>query len=564
MSSSTVPLAFFEVLKSKLTEVRTLFRTREEIYQDAYEGRQFHFLYFAMMVFACLISLLGLLLNSPAVIIGAMLISPLMGPTLSCGLALTLADWDLGRKAGRNAVLSVVETILIALLATWLSPLKEATPEILARTTPNLMDLLIAFFSGLAGTLALASRKGGLTILPGVAIATAVMPPLATVGYGLSTRQWGVASGAFMLFFTNFTAIVISADLVFLLIGFRPRQVHARDEHVVLVKWRIVIASLVLVALSVPLLRTLLRAAQQTRVRREIAAVLHLHFDRPGQRRLANMDIKAAQKPLLVDSVVQTERYIEPHEINLAEAELNNRLRTPVRLVVEQIQLAHQPAGPPTASMRSGNDFLAGGLVRSGLGPGYGQPPAEILARLQDRVTSLLEPLLRSTGVRDLEMQGMAMRGDKLLVEFSGRQSDVLDYHVWRVMSAALEKELGTGIRIRAVLRLDKPGTQAIRFRQKSRQATAAEYRKARLFLAPWRSKPGVRSALFASAACTPQLREERVVVLRQKLSWEPGLFGLDSSLPEDMVQLQIVQVVDVDKTEGATTEEGSGSQGVD
>ena len=113
-----------------------------------------------MLIFACLIALMGLLLNSPAVIIGAMLISPLMGPILACGLALTIAEWSLGKKSVRNLVLSVVEVVLIATIATHLSPLREATPEILARTNPNLMDLLIAryyvFHKG---------RTGGRTLL---------------------------------------------------------------------------------------------------------------------------------------------------------------------------------------------------------------------------------------------------------------------------------------------------------------------------------------------------------------------------------------------------------------
>jgi uncharacterized hydrophobic protein (TIGR00271 family) len=128
-----------------------LFKSTDVIYQEAYEGRQFDAVYFAMMVFACLIALMGLLLNSPAVIIGAMLISPLMGPILACGLALTTSEWSLGKKAGRNLVMSIAEVILIAMIATHLSPLREPTAEILARTNPNLMDLLIAFFSGVAG-----------------------------------------------------------------------------------------------------------------------------------------------------------------------------------------------------------------------------------------------------------------------------------------------------------------------------------------------------------------------------------------------------------------------------
>src|SRR5512141_1198584 len=124
---------------------KELFKSPDTVYDEAYEGRRFDAVYFTMLIFACLISLMGLLLNSPAVIIGAMLISPLMGPILACGLALTTAEWQLGKKAGRNLALSVCEVILVAVLATHLSPLREITPEILARTNPNLMDLLIAF-----------------------------------------------------------------------------------------------------------------------------------------------------------------------------------------------------------------------------------------------------------------------------------------------------------------------------------------------------------------------------------------------------------------------------------
>lgn len=191
----------------RTSRLRELFRPAAEIRQEADESRQFDVVYFAMLVLSSLISLLGLLLNSPAVVIGAMLISPLMGPILACGLALTAADWNIGKKAARNVALSVAEAIVITALATRLSPLREVTPEILARTNPNLMDLLIALFSGIAGTLALGSRKTAMTILPGVAIATALIPPLATVGYGIGTAQSTIASGALMLFLTNFAAM---------------------------------------------------------------------------------------------------------------------------------------------------------------------------------------------------------------------------------------------------------------------------------------------------------------------------------------------------------------------
>ena len=278
----------------RTSRFRELFRPAADLHQEADESRQFDVVYFAMLVLSSLIALLGLLLNSPAVIIGAMLISPLMGPILACGLALTAADWNIGKKAARNVGLSVAEAIVITVFATFLSPLREATAEILARTNPNLMDLLIAFFSGIAGTLALASRKTTMTILPGVAIATALIPPLATVGYGIGTAQGAIASGAFMLFLTNFAAIVLSAGLVFLTIGVRPQSAGADGQHFI-ARYRIVIAVLVLLGLSVPLMRTLRNAAQQAKLRTEVSNLLRRRLPKSEDRQLNNVKLQVAK-----------------------------------------------------------------------------------------------------------------------------------------------------------------------------------------------------------------------------------------------------------------------------
>lgn len=133
--------------------------------------------YLAMLGLSALIALFGLLQNSAAVLIGAMLISPLMNPILSAALAFLLGDGELGRKSAVVLVLSIGGAIAVTWVVTSLGPLKQSTAEILARTNPNLLDLFIAFLSGLAGTLAMRGGKTSLTILPGVAIAVAVIPP---------------------------------------------------------------------------------------------------------------------------------------------------------------------------------------------------------------------------------------------------------------------------------------------------------------------------------------------------------------------------------------------------
>ncbi len=174
--------------------------------------------YWLELVLSAAIATLGLVLNSPAVVIGAMLISPLMGPIIAAGLALAAADLYLGIKSALNLVISIAGAILLSALIVWMIPFRTPTSEILARTQPNLLDLGVALFSGLAGSLIVCrgGRGGGVTALPGVAIAVALMPPLCTVGFGVGSGfQWPIIWGAGLLFLTNLTAITAAAFGVF-------------------------------------------------------------------------------------------------------------------------------------------------------------------------------------------------------------------------------------------------------------------------------------------------------------------------------------------------------------
>jgi uncharacterized membrane protein len=161
-------------------------------------------------------------------------------------------------------------------LVAFVIPLKQATPQILARTQPNLLDLFIAFLSGLAGTLAMRGGSVAMTILPGVAIAVAVVPPLSVVGYGLSTHQGAIAGGAFLLFITNLVAIVISAVVVFRLIGFQPRREAEQGRWKL--RYRLGISTLVLILLSIPLFLTLRQAAIEIAVRSHLQRELKASF----------------------------------------------------------------------------------------------------------------------------------------------------------------------------------------------------------------------------------------------------------------------------------------------
>lgn len=176
-----------------------------------------------ILMFAILIASLGLNVNSTAVIIGAMLVSPLMGPIIGMGLAVGIGDYDLLRRALKNYGVATLISIVTATVYFVISPLGEARSELLARTSPTLFDVLIAFCGGAAGVLALTTKSKG-QVIPGVAIATALMPPLCTAGYGLATAQWSYFFGAFYLFFINTVFIALSTFLGVKLLRFTTRR----------------------------------------------------------------------------------------------------------------------------------------------------------------------------------------------------------------------------------------------------------------------------------------------------------------------------------------------------
>ena len=164
------------------------------------------------------IAVLGLLLSSPAVVIGAMLISPLMNPILGFGFSLALFDFRELRRSLKALAIGAGAAVAFTALIVLVSPLQAPTAEIVARTRPNLFDLAVALFAALAGTFAIIRGRGDTIV--GVAIATALMPPLAVVGYGIATRNVPVGAGAFALFVTNFITIALSATLMARFYGF--------------------------------------------------------------------------------------------------------------------------------------------------------------------------------------------------------------------------------------------------------------------------------------------------------------------------------------------------------
>ena len=167
-----------------------------------------------ILAFAIIVASVGLNVNSTAVIIGAMLISPLMGPINGVGLAVGIFDNTLLKQSLKNLLIMVAISLLASTTYFVLSPLSDAQSELLARTRPTIYDVLIAFFGGLAGIVAISRKNQPITIIAGVSIATALMPPLCTAGYGLASGKLTYFFGAFYLFFLNSVFIALATVLM--------------------------------------------------------------------------------------------------------------------------------------------------------------------------------------------------------------------------------------------------------------------------------------------------------------------------------------------------------------
>lgn len=176
-----------------------------------------------MLVCSAILASIGLDVNSTAVIIGAMLISPLMSPILGVGLGIGILDRILLRDSMKNLALATFLSLATSFLYFLISPLGELTPELAARTTPTLLDVGVAFFGGIAGIVA-GSRTRKTSAIPGVAIATALMPPICTAGFGLAKFDSGVFLGAFYLYFINASFISLATYLITIMLRFPKRE----------------------------------------------------------------------------------------------------------------------------------------------------------------------------------------------------------------------------------------------------------------------------------------------------------------------------------------------------
>ena len=267
-----------------------------------------------LLVFAIFIASLGLNVNSTAVIIGAMLVSPLMGPIMGLGLGMAINDLALLKKSLFNYLLAAGVGLATSTIYFLLSPLDEAHSEILARTSPNIYDVLIALFGGFAGILATSSKQKG-NVIPGVAIATALMPPLCTAGFGLATLNVDFFFGAFYLFLINTVFIALATLVTTRFLNFPYKHLPEKKDEL---KAHRIVWGLVLLTL-LPSIYFGYDIVQQNKFKQKVKTFIDNEAVFPNDY-LLNKNIDSKNKTI---SLTYGGQYIEENEIALLKSKLS-------------------------------------------------------------------------------------------------------------------------------------------------------------------------------------------------------------------------------------------------
>lgn len=266
--------------------------------------------FFILIGLSTLIASLGLLLSSPAVVIGAMLVAPLMSPMIGAGLAIVLGNPRFLRLSLGAVLRGTFLSILLGVLTGFLQPDGTLTPELLARTQPTLLDLGVAVFAGFAGAYAL-SHSEAAAALPGVAISAALVPPLATVGIAFSTGNFRESAGALLLYSTNLVAIVAAAVFVFIVLGFRPSQSQKAERAIQ--RRTVRIALILLGFITFVLGTTTISLAREARLEGRVHEVVERHTSAIEGVEFADLSIdnlSDSEQPLALDLTVRSTRAI--------------------------------------------------------------------------------------------------------------------------------------------------------------------------------------------------------------------------------------------------------------
>lgn len=326
---------------------------REEILEEVVPGASPGLDFYLLVVLSCAIATSGLITNSAAVIIGAMLVAPLMSPIIALGLASVIGDYRLLRTATYTlmggAALAILLSFLMTLLNRYLPfiSLHEIPAEVLARTRPTPIDLIIALAGGLAAAYAM-TRKNLSAALPGVAIATALMPPLCAIGVGLALSRWDVAGGAALLFITNAITIAFSAAFIFFVRGFSAGRIKMDEK----VPRPLILSAVLVIILLVPLTYYSYRFFRDASNNRLINEVVSKEVDLLFHAELVELEVYHLDGELDLILTIQTNNMLNYQETIELQKAIVRDLNQPVSLKVNQIFVEQlDPLIPPTPTI---------------------------------------------------------------------------------------------------------------------------------------------------------------------------------------------------------------------
>lgn len=283
--------------------------------------------YLLLIVMATAIATLGLLQSSAPVVIGAMLVSPLLGPIMGIGFGLAVIDSGLIKRSLVTLAAGTIVAIIVAALIIWLSPIKDVTPEIRARTQPTLIDLGVAVVGGIAGVYAIMRKLSG--VMVGVAIATALLPPLSTVAFGFITGRYDFAAGGALLFLTNVFAIAFSVTIIARANKFGP---SLTPQHTAM---QVTGITVTLGILAIPLAISFNNIAREVRARSAVQSELGELLARSD--RVDSMNVRVEGDAIAVDGVVLVGQYAPGLNDALA-ARLRKDLDRDVRVSIAQLR----------------------------------------------------------------------------------------------------------------------------------------------------------------------------------------------------------------------------------
>ena len=306
------------------------FERYQKVSEDITMGSEPVFRFYALVAVSTMIASFGLITNSTAVVIGAMLVAPLMTPIFGISLGLICGDTILLSKAMRAEIAGVFAAVLMGYILGTLYPALEPTPEMLSRTQPQLFDLLVAVFAGFAGSYAMVDEHIS-PALPGVAIATAIVPPLANTGLCFAVGAYAGGIGSFLLFFANFLSILLVSSFVFWLFGMTKKVKTLRRKEV-FKRFGLPLFGFLLVAAF--LSHTLYKMAQDQLLTNSIKSALSSEFSNLPATSMEKMIYHLQKGKLYILANVNSPKIVSPRQVKSIQENLSKILKIPTELTV--------------------------------------------------------------------------------------------------------------------------------------------------------------------------------------------------------------------------------------